>query len=773
MIRVTVKVVGWDKFSRHETDWARIRRLQDTRSLFSEWPWLEQWWNSFSNSTDSEFVGLLLYNDQRQLVGMIPFVLHVTYLRTFIRVRRLQLLGDYHGGPHTMRTEYQRLNVDPNFRVASVTAAWQAVNSLDSWDDLVIKDIDAGCLATQLFCDLAATASHFRPLGDEKLDRTWRITTTGEFAKFSKSLSQSTRRSMFNKRRALELTNDVRLEWAKIHNVEGYIESLDRLHQIRWGKNLFRGDQRAFICGVCNLFAKENRLRLSALRVNGATASILLNVLDGKVEYNLQLGINDSMFGSRFSLGHIHLGYAIERAFRCSDTDYLDLLAGKGKATDYKSRFSLHFGSLRSVQFVRRGPTRLVHRLRDTARRSTHKKRKLPLAVVTAAHSVTGYNTAVALSRFGLRVIGLADESVGSEFARSRFWFRYVRLERHGDSLGPAISELSKEFTKTGIVLFPCDDDSVVYISERWHTFGRNVTLSAPSRKDLRKLMSKNEFYNWAGEAGVRHPISADVLPGALRNAVQSFSCSCPRFIVKPSVRSTRWNDRFPTEKFLSSETDGFDQVNWEEIERLADRFVVQEWIPGDDRDIYFCLCIFDQKGNCRAAIGGRKLFQWPESGGNTAICVTWNDPELIDLGRSSLRDAGLVGIGSIEFKKSTYDGHYYAIEPTVGRSDHQSKLALASGLNIPYIAFLDSIGSPAGWHHPTYSARWVDELAAARLCRKHGLAHFMSRLRQVRVSRTSFARISFSDPGVTFGVFCFAITKLVAFGRKRVVKAG
>ena len=80
-----------------------------------------------------------------------------------------------------------------------------------------------------------------------------------------------------------------------------------------------------------------------------------------------------------------------------------------------------------------------------------------------------------------------------------------------------------------------------------------------------------------------------------------------------------------------------------------ADRFVVQEWIPGRDSDVYFCLTYRNHNGEELAAQGGRKITQWRVDTGSTALAVTHQDAELHELARRQM--SGFGGMLSVELK--------------------------------------------------------------------------------------------------------------------------
>jgi predicted ATP-grasp superfamily ATP-dependent carboligase len=121
-----------------------------------------------------------------------------------------------------------------------------------------------------------------------------------------------------------------------------------------------------------------------------------------------------------------------------------------------------------------------------------------------------------------------------------------------------------------------------------------------------------------------------------------------------------------------------------------AGRLTVQEWIEGDDSDIYFSLFVCSSAGEFLASFSGRKLVCTPPDVGITAVCAAAPemDEELTQLTRQFTERVGYKGIGSLEFKRDRQSGRLFIIEPTVGRTDWQEEIATLCGVNIPLVAY-------------------------------------------------------------------------------------
>lgn len=151
-----------------------------------------------------------------------------------------------------------------------------------------------------------------------------------------------------------------------------------------------------------------------------------------------------------------------------------------------------------------------------------------------------------------------------------------------------------------------------------------------------------------------------------------------------------------------------FDSIDFDLFE-AANKLLVQQWIPGGDSNVYFCLVCYDKNGTLAGKFTGRKLLQAPPYCGSTAVAVGVDEPEVDEITTRLFNLVGYRGIGSLELKKSDKDLKYYLVEPTVGRNDLQSNVALSGGVNLTQLA----LSELASVQPPKLRCRkgvWIDE---------------------------------------------------------------
>lgn len=121
-------------------------------------------------------------------------------------------------------------------------------------------------------------------------------------------------------------------------------------------------------------------------------------------------------------------------------------------------------------------------------------------------------------------------------------------------------------------------------------------------------------------------------------------------------------------------------------------KIIIQEFIGGEDSDVLFCLAVCRKDGSLWAAMTGRKLRQYPPDAGVMASGVSESLPRVLDASQRLFRAAGLGGLIGVEYKQDPVSGRIVLIEIST-RSDNFIGIAPASGVDLPYLAYLRTLG--------------------------------------------------------------------------------
>jgi predicted ATP-grasp superfamily ATP-dependent carboligase len=309
--------------------------------------------------------------------------------------------------------------------------------------------------------------------------------------------------------------------------------------------------------------------------------------------------------------------------------------------------------------------------------------------VITGADHPTGLGTGRALIGKDINLIGICSNK-NSPCCRSRVWGKIIAIPINDKNfLKELINICAKRTDK--VILFPCQDNFVQIISDNRELLEKYYTFVLPDKSSLNMLLDKIAFHEWAKKQGFTVP------EAYFAESYQELEFVLNKVkypvILKPYIKTDTWDLVSPHDKVLKIRNKrDIENINFD-IFQATSKLIIQQWIPGRDSDVYFCLEYFDRDGRELAYYTGRKIFQWPVGSGSTAAAIGFENHEIHKTSVKVFKKAELRGIGSLEFKQSEKDKKFYIIEPTVGRNDLQSFVSVAGGTNITKIALHDAIG--------------------------------------------------------------------------------
>lgn len=339
-----------------------------------------------------------------------------------------------------------------------------------------------------------------------------------------------------------------------------------------------------------------------------------------------------------------------------------------------------------------------------------------PAAVVVGA-GINGLGVVRSLAGCGVPVV-LLD----SDFSRPTMWTRCARkaaLPRlSGDALVTALLDLRGEFGPAP-VLFPTVDEAVDTLSRCRDRLAAAYRLRLPPADVLAALATKGGFQDLAERHGFPAPRAVRVGgPADLEKLVElRYPCA-----VKPDVHTPAYDARFAKAYRIGTAAEAGRLCV--AILEVMPEVIVQEWIEGDDSDIFFCLQYRSADNRAIASFTGRKIRAWPRDVGATASCVPAPEAAvaLDDLTERFFGRLGVVGMCGMEYKRDRRDGRFYMVEPTVGRTDAQEEVATLNGVNIPLAAYAAECGlPPPDTRPPSHPVMWMRDALADFWARRAG----------------------------------------------------
>lgn len=326
---------------------------------------------------------------------------------------------------------------------------------------------------------------------------------------------------------------------------------------------------------------------------------------------------------------------------------------------------------------------------------------------------INGWNVARALLRGGVKP-EVIDNDPSSIFWHSRRLKPVLARELHGLPLLETLEQLAAGGGR--YVLISALEETVAFLNRSRERVPPSIRLCFPERETLDMLLDKRLFYERATALGM--PLTRMYF---LKESGWRLEGGRPRSPCVLKTRRKMYVEGLRKAYFIRSGEEL--EAALHEISRLPgvgpEDFLVQEWVPGSDGDVFFCLQYYGPEGTLRASFTGRKIRQWPPLVGGTSSAEPAEAPVVEDLATRFFRAVGMRGICSMEFKRSAADGRFYMIEPTACRADYQEGVAVANGCNIPLAMFLCETG--AGWNPPPQAravTAWVnagDDYQSAR----------------------------------------------------------
>jgi predicted ATP-grasp superfamily ATP-dependent carboligase len=341
-----------------------------------------------------------------------------------------------------------------------------------------------------------------------------------------------------------------------------------------------------------------------------------------------------------------------------------------------------------------------------------------PAAVVVGG-DLNGLGVVRSLARAGISTFVL-DTDLSKPTMRTRFGRKRRIGALSGNGLIESLLQL-RETLDADPVLFLTQEASVATVSAACEHLAASYRFRMAPHNVMQALLDKVLFQNMAEAGGFPIPKSVHLFRsenGEAAVAGLRFPC-----VLKPTTKHPEYGKRFQKAYRLESAADV--EPLWSQMRDVVDEMIVQEWIEGDDTDVYFCLQYRADAERAAASFVGRKLHQWPPLVGGTAFCMAAPEvaEELSACTDAFFRHGGFQGMGSMEFKRDRRDGTFYMIEPTVGRTDYQEEIATLNGMNIPAIAYHVETGKalPLALTKDIHSHGWRDPLGYAN-ARKAGV---------------------------------------------------
>jgi len=269
-------------------------------------------------------------------------------------------------------------------------------------------------------------------------------------------------------------------------------------------------------------------------------------------------------------------------------------------------------------------------------------------------------------------------------------------------------------------ILFYQSDADLLLVSRHRQQLTEEFELLVPEADLVETLVDKARFQHFATE--LQLPIPKSTLVSTMSKPPK-MDLSYP-VIVKPRVRQEAvWSSVGSHEKAVLFESRDRLLEAWPRIAATGSEVLVQELVPGPERNIESYHAYIDGAGELAGEFTGKKIRTLPlERGHSTALEIT-DAADVAALGRHVLGALGLRGVGKVDFKRAP-DGRLCLLEVNP-RFTLWNNPGSVAGVNIPAMVYADLAGYARPEPRPIRrGVRWCDPILDKQAAQLAGIGY-------------------------------------------------
>ena len=279
--------------------------------------------------------------------------------------------------------------------------------------------------------------------------------------------------------------------------------------------------------------------------------------------------------------------------------------------------------------------------------------------------NITGLQTARILAARSVPVYGVvADRRHWG--ARTNACVEVVESPLSGPGLVAALALLGRRLDRPAVLL-PCSDAAVDTVSRHRGQLAEHGYLLALSEHPVVELlMDKVRFAQYAEEHDLPVP-RTEVLSDRSRRWGRGRLDRLP-VRAQAAVQDARVAGAHERQGVHRARTRRAFLEVYDRVEHWVPFLLAQEWIPGDEDELYSCNAVFGAGGRPLATFVARKVRQWPPDIGTSASGEECRNEEVLDTTIRLFGGLGYRGLAYLEMKRDARTGRLWIVEPNVGR---------------------------------------------------------------------------------------------------------
>ena len=312
------------------------------------------------------------------------------------------------------------------------------------------------------------------------------------------------------------------------------------------------------------------------------------------------------------------------------------------------------------------------------------------------------------LGRLGVPVYGVDSDpqspAMLSRYCRERFLFSPdpTRPKEFLDR----IVEVGRRLGRRAI-LIPTSDETAQFVVDHAEALGQWFIFPRNEPAMIGRLVSKKGMYELALEHDIPTPVT--LFPECLDD-VKAFLPKIAFPVMLKGIFGNRLQNQGKDKMVVvHSPAELIDRYRAMEDPEMPN-LMLQEYIPGDDDQIYIFNGYFDRESRCLASFTGHKIRQFPIHVGCASLGVCRSNEEVARTTIRFMKAIGYQGILDIGYRYDHRDGKYKVLDanPRVGQA---FRLFVAENdMDVVKSLYLDLTGQAQCAIVPREGRRWLIE---------------------------------------------------------------
>lgn len=312
---------------------------------------------------------------------------------------------------------------------------------------------------------------------------------------------------------------------------------------------------------------------------------------------------------------------------------------------------------------------------------------KVPVGIVFIAY-IQGLGIARSLSQEGIPVLAI-------DYDKNRFglYSKYITgvispdAAKEEQSFIDFLEIIGKNLKNKGI-LFPTHDVELIALSKHREILKEYFLYPMSEYKIIDRCIDKFKLYPIAEKLDI--PIPKTFFPKNTEEAeVISNKIEYPS-ILKPNRHESFFKIFKKTALRVNNRKELLEK--YKHVSEKGLKIMIQEEILGRADNLYTLGSYADKNSNLKGIFIGRKLRQFPSDFGTCRLGEPADEPEVLERGERLIKGINYHGISQVEFKKDPKDNKFKLMELNA-RGWLWISLSTACGVNLPFIAYKDTIG--------------------------------------------------------------------------------